>query len=654
METELTTKPAVIRLLPIADLVDPDWNPRPFLDEPEMQLLVDHMAAGGYIPPITVLKKDPGLPDAPWQVISGKRRGEAARRLGWTQIEAIELDITLDEAQDLAISSNRDNKPYWLGEYVAVERRAQAKQSRKGVEIATKIGWTTKRVSQALVLCRLLTPASRALILEAAQKITVRNFSGGVDTPETSPKGSWTFSEEVAIRLIPLWDKENPQKSQEIADKAVRAILDRQLIGTQTGVLVAQLLSGKDLAEFDPSQEKKGVAAPSGKAGHGFVAAMGGLAAKASTALGTLAGKGGKSRGSKRQKGMGQLVLSLLKHMLPSPRRVITGVVFLGLLWLVYKGLHHLPFFKTPALFRQDYGGQAAPGNPNPGVSSGPNGQAPGTSNLGGNTSQGAQAANGNPGNGQGVSLGSGHLPTGPQAGGQALVEPNQGAEGNGGTQMGSAQGVVQGVTVKGNLSSNGVTVSPQLPSKILGVNFSGIQAPGIGLSLGGNTPKQKASSKHAHGSSPSYFEDNYLEPQVPDELKGRVKEDKDTAQILTTRFYGFSYKYNFKDLRDLCDEEIPGNYQDAFNARYFSKERWQKFTDGKMYYDFEPIGDPKLVKLTDTTDDIAVVGNVTLLGDAVDQGKVFWKKRMALVVSIRHFPDNGSIVTKVKEVNAP
>lgn len=456
METVNSPQPAVIRLLPLADLVDPDWNPRTFLDESEMQLLVDHMAAGGYIPPITVLKKDPSRPDAPWQVISGKRRREAARRLGWTQIEAIELDITLDAAQDLAISSNRDNKPYWLGEFLAVERRAQAKEGRKGVEIAAKIGWTTKRVSQALVLCRLLTPASRALILETAQKITVGNFSGGTDGPESAPKDPWTFSEEVAKWLIPLWDKENPPKSQEIADKAVRAILDRQLNGLQTKALVAQLLSGQDLAGFQPSPKGQVGKRPRSKAGHKTDAA--------DQATQLPPGTGGQPQVGQPSAEVGATSVPMAS---PSPIPITAGVSGIagGILWTQIK---HIPghilnrffprftrfFNKTTAVVQRMgvknqvwatfitlflvlmvgsflismgqrlltrmvyhlvYSRQVTP-------------QPAARSRL--STEASAQV--------DGVG-GSAHLTPDPQVRGQALVVPSRGAEGNGGTQMGSA-----------------------------------------------------------------------------------------------------------------------------------------------------------------------------------------------------------------------
>jgi hypothetical protein len=235
------------------------------------------------------------------------------------------------------------------------------------------------------------------------------------------------------------------------------------------------------------------------------------------------------------------------------------------------------------------------------------------------------------------------------QVEGQALLVPGQGtklavSQTGPGVQAGGKTLVVavQGVSVKANLASDGVTVSPQLPSKILGVNVSGIQAPRISLPFGGNSTNTTATSKP-----------KFREPYVPDELKQRVENDKNAALKLTRHFYEFSYKHNFSYWREDFDS-LSDNYADAFDAQYFSKDRQDKFKDEKLYYDFVPKGDPILVKLSDTTDDIAVVGRVTLRGDAVYPGKMLWKKRMALVTTLYHNPDNSWVVIKVKETPAP
>ena len=45
-----------IRMIPLTDLFVPDWNPRDFMDEDEMQTLVDFIQAGGHVDRILVWK----------------------------------------------------------------------------------------------------------------------------------------------------------------------------------------------------------------------------------------------------------------------------------------------------------------------------------------------------------------------------------------------------------------------------------------------------------------------------------------------------------------------------------------------------------------------------------------------------------------------
>jgi ParB/RepB/Spo0J family partition protein len=244
-----------IILVALSDLQDPDWNPRPFLDEVEMQSLVDFIQAGGHIPPITLLK---GSDQAPWDVISGKRRREAARRAGKIYIEAIKLDITLEEAKILAIAANRDNKPYWLGEFIAVKNLKLDNNSLNQKELAQKLGWTEFRVSTAINLMELLNPVTRELILQIASgKIRTPNSSGDQKTQTPSKKKPWRLAEDAAIRLIPLLDGKPLEEAQALTQKAVEIMLNRQFTGPQTDELVNHVFAGGDLDQFSPAAKVK-------------------------------------------------------------------------------------------------------------------------------------------------------------------------------------------------------------------------------------------------------------------------------------------------------------------------------------------------------------------------------------------------------------
>ena len=170
-------------LVALSDLRDPDWNPRDSFDEDEMQSLMDNIQAGGQIPPIIIwspsAENASGEPiGVPFAIISGTRRREAFRRLGRTHIEAIPMDIPLEEAMFMALSANKDSKPFWLREYVRVEKLKQRNPELKQVEIVARTGWAKDRVSRAVSLLQLLTPASRELIFQfSPKKVVGHNFS---------------------------------------------------------------------------------------------------------------------------------------------------------------------------------------------------------------------------------------------------------------------------------------------------------------------------------------------------------------------------------------------------------------------------------------------------------------------------------------------
>ncbi|HUO57262.1 MAG TPA: ParB/RepB/Spo0J family partition protein, partial [bacterium] len=109
------SQPPEILMLPVDGLFTPPWNPRKFIDEGEMADLAAYVAKGGYVPRILVWKGDGK------SVISGQRRLEAYRRLGKAHIEAELLDIPLEDARVLAITSNEGAEVYWLDKYESWE-----------------------------------------------------------------------------------------------------------------------------------------------------------------------------------------------------------------------------------------------------------------------------------------------------------------------------------------------------------------------------------------------------------------------------------------------------------------------------------------------------------------------------------------------------
>jgi ParB-like chromosome segregation protein Spo0J len=95
----MTTPSLVLEHLPLDDLRPDPANPRRIADE-ELEALTRSMATFGAVQPILVRRED-------GTVIGGHQRLLAARRLGWTSVPVIRLDITPDEARLLGLALNR-------------------------------------------------------------------------------------------------------------------------------------------------------------------------------------------------------------------------------------------------------------------------------------------------------------------------------------------------------------------------------------------------------------------------------------------------------------------------------------------------------------------------------------------------------------------
>jgi hypothetical protein len=252
---------AQVILVALSDLRYPDWNPRTFFDEDEMRNLMDYITAGGRVPPIIIWLPSAnatGTGTPPFDVISGKRRCEAYRRLGKTHIEAIKRDCTLEDAMFEAIASNRDSKPFWLNEYMAVEKIKLKFENVTQVDIIAHTGWPKKRVSYAINLIRLLNPTSRQLIDQPALKKVPRgNFSADEDEQDSPNSGIWRLPEKVACQLIPYLKKKPLPEAQTFAQQALQVMTSQQLTGPETKELLAWAASGRSLAQFNPTAKVK-------------------------------------------------------------------------------------------------------------------------------------------------------------------------------------------------------------------------------------------------------------------------------------------------------------------------------------------------------------------------------------------------------------
>ena len=134
------------RTLPVdLDTIAIDHRIRPRLDEEKIRALAHSMEASGLQSPILIRpdrKLDPAHPgrwgaETPgrFAVVAGAHRVTAARRLGWTSIEAMVIDADPAECQLIEIDENlarAENTPLDRARFLAVRKRLDTAAGRGG------------------------------------------------------------------------------------------------------------------------------------------------------------------------------------------------------------------------------------------------------------------------------------------------------------------------------------------------------------------------------------------------------------------------------------------------------------------------------------------------------------------------------------------
>ena len=243
---EVVASPPQILMLPINDLAVPDWNPRKVVFEEPLKNLIAYIQAGGRLPRILVWK---GNGQAPWAIISGQRRREAFKRLGYTQVEVEVMDIPLEQAEFLAMGSNEGEPVFWLDWDIRAEKLYQEgnKDGRKltQADLAAQLGVSQPKINSALKVAGVLTPASREAIYHAVIK------SGDPDRVKERP----------ILALAALGDSAG-------VEKALPQVIDGQMIEGQVRHMVADLKTGSTpnpLSQKDPVPARQAIAEVEGQ-----------------------------------------------------------------------------------------------------------------------------------------------------------------------------------------------------------------------------------------------------------------------------------------------------------------------------------------------------------------------------------------------------
>lgn len=129
-------------------VINPDVVARVKIDEEHVQFLMKSLAVDGQLHPVLVRP----LPDGRFELLDGLHRVEAAKRLGWKDIEALAVSVDDVEARFLALKANITRKSLEPVEEGEAVYRIMVKYNLTEKEVAEKLGTSVEWVSKRLAL----------------------------------------------------------------------------------------------------------------------------------------------------------------------------------------------------------------------------------------------------------------------------------------------------------------------------------------------------------------------------------------------------------------------------------------------------------------------------------------------------------------------
>lgn len=149
--------------IPLSKIViNPEVVARARIDEEHVQFLVKSLSTDGQLQPILVRP----LPDGSYELLDGLHRVEAARRLGWKDIEALVLSVDDVEARFLALKANIARKSLEPVEEGEAVYRIMVKYNLTEKEVAERLGTSVDWVSKRLALVLKVHEDVRKLVSE--------------------------------------------------------------------------------------------------------------------------------------------------------------------------------------------------------------------------------------------------------------------------------------------------------------------------------------------------------------------------------------------------------------------------------------------------------------------------------------------------------
>jgi ParB family chromosome partitioning protein len=207
-ETKTVERARSARKAPI-ELIKPNpRNPRRVFSDTELDELAASIKERGIIQPIVVRAAKGGAES--YEIIAGERRWRAAQRAGMHEVPIVPLDVTDDEALQLAIVENVQRTDLNPIEEATGYERLMSEFNHTQDDIAQMVGKSRVHVSNTMRLLKLSEPV-KALIHSG--KLTAGHARALVGQPNAEELAEIIIKRGLNVRQVEAWAR-NDGKAQ--------------------------------------------------------------------------------------------------------------------------------------------------------------------------------------------------------------------------------------------------------------------------------------------------------------------------------------------------------------------------------------------------------------------------------------------------------